>query len=181
MTMSKGERDELRRLVRQRTKVLREEVKARTAELAADVEQKLMARFYDRDQKRLQAEREIQAIVDEANDKVAEALGKVDSQLTGVGRSMIPPGRIFWDQTDRFALRAAAMKDIEARAQAAILSLSRQEVDLLESLARGALESDEAMAFLAGLPSVGELVPAARMDELEAALEATPDHDPRFL
>ncbi len=180
MTMTKSERDELRRLVRQRTKVLREEVKARTTELAADIEQKLMARFYDRDQKRLAAESEIQAIIDEANDRIGEALGRVDMQLTGIGRSMLPPGRIHWDQTDRFALRQAAMRDIEARAQSAILQLSRQEVDLLESLARGALESDEAMAFLASLPSVGELVPAARMEELEAALESAPPSGPEM-
>ncbi len=172
MTMTKSERDELRRLVRQRTKVLREEVKARTTELVADVEQKLVARFYERDQKRLTAESEIQTIIDDANDRIAEALGKVDMQLTGIGRSVLPPGHIRWDQTDRLALRQAAMRDIEARAAAAILQLSRQEVDLLENLARGALESDEAMAFLANLPTVGELVPAARMEELEAALES---------
>ena len=87
---------------------------------------------------------------------------------------MIDQPYIRWDVTDRLALRHAALKDIEARAAAAVLSLSRQEVDLLEQLARVALESEEAMAFLASIPSVGELVPAARMDELEAALEATP-------
>lgn len=181
MTMNKGERDELRRLVRQRSKVLREEVKARTAELAADVEQKLVARFYERDEKRLHAEREIQQIIDDANDKIAEAIGKVDHQITGVGRSAIPPAHIRWDTTDRMALRQAAMKDIESRAAAAVLSLSRQEVNLLEQLARGALESDEAMAFLASIPSVGELVPAARMEELEAALEEQPPHPPWML
>lgn len=179
--MNKGERDELRRLVRQRSKVLREEVKARTAELAADVEQKLIARFYDRDEQRLEAEREIQGIIDEANAKIGEALGKVDMKLTGIGRSMLPPAHIFWDQSDRHALRTAAIKDIEARAAAAILNLSRQEVKLLEELARGALESEEAMAFLASIPSVGELVPAARMEELEAVLADTPSHDPRML
>jgi hypothetical protein len=181
MTMTKGERDELRRLVRQRTKVLRDEVKARTAELAADVEQQLIARFYERDEKRLEAEREIQGIIAAANVQVSEALAKTDSHLTGVGRSFIEPGRIFWDTSDRHALRAAAIKDIEARAAAAVLVLSRQEVTLLEQLARGALESAEAMAFLDSIPSVGELVPAARMEELEAALRNSPPHDPRLL
>ncbi len=181
MTMSKGERDELRRLVRQRTKVLRDEVKARTAELAADVEQKLIARFYERDEQRLVAEREIRAIVAEANLQIGEALAKTDSHVTGVGRSFIDAGPIYWDTSDRHALRAAAIKDIEARAAAAVLVLSRQEVTLLEQLARGALESEEAMAFLDSIPSVGELVPAARMEELEAALRDTPPHDPRFL
>jgi hypothetical protein len=174
MTMNKGERDELRRLVRQRSKVLRDEVKARTAELAADVEQKLVARFYERDEKRMAAEGAIRAIITEANEKIDEVLQGVDHQMTGVGRAMIDQPYIRWDVTDRLALRHAALKDIEARAAAAVLSLSRQEVDLLEQLARGALESEEAMAFLASIPSVGELVPAARMDELEAALEATP-------
>lgn len=178
MSMNKGERDELRRLVRQRSKVLRDEVKARTAELAADVEQKLVARFYERDEKRLQAEREIQRIIDDANTRIGAVLAEIDHQMTGVGRTFIAPAHIRWDTTDRLALRSAALRDIESRAAAAVLSLSRQEVDLLEQLARGALESEEAMAFLANLPSVGELVPAARMDELEAALEASPPMDP---
>lgn len=178
MTISKGERDELRRLVRQRSKVLRDEVKARTAELAADVEQKLVARFYERDQKRLEAEQRINEVVEDANRRIAQILSEVDRQITGVGRAPIGPIHIRWDITDRMALKQAAIKDIEARAANAVLALSRQEVDLLERLARGALESDEAMHFLASIPTVGEMVPAVRMEELEAALGEMPESPP---
>lgn len=179
--MTKTERDELRRLVRQRSKVLRDEVKARTAELAAEVEQTLVARFYERDQKRLEAERAIQTVIDEANGKIMAVLDGVDYQVTGVGRSPLPPAHIRWDTTDRIALRMAAIRDIEARAAAAVLQLSRQEVDLLEKLARGALASEDALAFLASIPTVGELVPSVRMEELERAIDDTPGNDGMWL
>lgn len=175
MPMTKTEREELRRLVRQRFKVLRKEVDQRGAELTADLEQALVARFHDRDGRRVQAEGEVAAIVEEANRKVLEVLRQTDFDLTGVGRSAIPTPRVMWDQTDRQILRIAALADVEAKKSAAKLTLERQEVDVLQRLAMGALESEEARDFLGSIPSVGELVPAARLDELEAALEAPED------
>ena len=47
------------------------------------------------------------------------------------------------------------------------IALDRQEADLLRTLAVGALESEEARAFLAAIPTVGQLVPAARLAELD--------------
>lgn len=56
--------------------------------------------------------------------------------------------------------------------RAALLRLSRQEADLLSELAIGVLESAEARAFLGAIPTVGELVPAARLAQLEAQFGA---------
>jgi hypothetical protein len=52
------------------------------------------------------------------------------------------------------------------------LRLNRQEADLLRDISLGALESDEARQFLTGIPAAAELVPLARMAELEANLGA---------
>jgi hypothetical protein len=44
--------------------------------------------------------------------------------------------------------------------------VERQEADLLRTLAVEALESEEARAFLKMIPSVAELVPSTRLNEL---------------
>lgn len=73
----------------------------------------------------------------------------------------------------REEMRRAAYSSLRSRVASATLRVHRQEADLLKSLATDALQSDAAQAFLAAIPTVAELVPAARLEELEA--EFTPD------
>ena len=56
----------------------------------------------------------------------------------------------------------------------ALLNLDRQEADLLQSLALQTIETDAARQFLAAIPSLGDLVPAARLAEIEAAFDRRP-------
>lgn len=51
---------------------------------------------------------------------------------------------------------------------------------MLRTLAVGAIESEEARAFLAAIPSVSELVPAARLAELEASMTDDDKDGPRW-
>jgi hypothetical protein len=64
-----------------------------------------------------------------------------------------------------------AQQDLNAKVAAAGVTLQRQEADLLRQLAVDAIETDDARTFLAGIPTVSQLVPATRLAELEAALK----------
>jgi hypothetical protein len=71
---------------------------------------------------------------------------------------------------EEMALRREANADLSAKVKAALLKLDRDEADLLRNLSMEAIESEEARSFLSRIPSVGELVPAARLVELEASI-----------
>ena len=53
------------------------------------------------------------------------------------------PPRVNYQREDRWALQNALTSGIDAQAKEALLRLQRQEADLLQQLALGALESDE--------------------------------------
>jgi len=72
---------------------------------------------------------------------------------------------------DRTQLHRALVAGVKQQVVAAALALDRQEADLLRALAMEGLESEAARAFLARIPTVAELVPAARLREIEAAYD----------
>lgn len=168
--MNKGEREELRRLLRSRFKVLRADVAARQAELEAELSQQIEAQFAAEDKAYDDALFQLGLAVDEANRK-ANDLGrelwgrekwgeKHDRQL--VSHAMIPKPGV----AERHRLHQQGRLDIETRVKRALLELERQENELLTELATSALESAESRAFFARIPSVTELVPAYRLQEL---------------
>lgn len=169
MTITKAERAELRSIVRQQFKVLRHEVEQRGVELLGDVEQEIAAKYREEDEAWGRATFVTNEALLEANRKVndvfRELLGDAHREKMYVG-AHLPEQPV----RHRLQLRHEAKTRLEARVKAALLQLDRQEADLLRNLAMGAIESDEARAFLTSIPSVGELVPAARLAELEASL-----------
>lgn len=167
MSITKGERTELRSIVRQQFKVLRHEVLQRQAELMADLEGQIGDRYSDEDKAWADAAHLAHEAVMEANRRVNDAF----RDLTGEAHierayvhAMLPEKPI----RHRLVIRREAAARLEAQVKGALLKLDRQEADLLRTLAIGALESDEAHGFLSAIPTVSELVPAARLAELEA-------------
>ena len=168
--ITKTERNELKAVVRQQMKVLRAEVEQRKAELLADVDEQIVARFSEDDQKWADAAHLAHEAVMEANRKVNDAY----RELTGdrhVERMYVQATVPQKPARERIVLRKAAESRIEEQVAGALLKLQRQEADLIRTLAVGALESEEARAFLDSIPTVSELVPAARLAELEAGLD----------
>jgi hypothetical protein len=169
VTINKGERTELRSIVRQQFKVLRHEVQQRGVELCADLLHEVNEKYSDEDDAWGRASSDAHAAMLEANEKInrlyKELLGDKHVERMYVG-ARLPMQPI----KHRRLLEGEGRKRVEAHVQGAMLKLDRDEADLLRNLAIGALESDEARAFLTAIPSVGELVPAARLEELEAAL-----------
>lgn len=167
----KGERTELKSIVRQQFKVLRSELEQREMEMLADIEQEIVARFSDDDQAWSVVQHKVHEAVMEANRQINDALYEAGYQAKGsTERMWIDTPRMAQPKEDQYQLRRLATSRITAQVRGAKLRLEREEADLLRTLAVGAIESEEAQAFLAAIPSVGELVPAARLAELEAAM-----------
>lgn len=177
MSMTKSERTELQRLVRQRFKLLREEVRGRQAEMTSEIDQAVVVKHQDRDEARAEVQRQVNRIVEKANADIDEAIASAGYHRTGSGRGWIMVPTLSWGDDGRREQRRALVSDLEAKVKQAHLRLDREEVELLQALAIGALESDEAREFLGRIPTVAELVPASRMEELEASFAQPPSDE----
>ena len=172
MSISKGERTELRSVVKGQFKVLRQELLVRQAELVAEMDGQIAHAFADRDIARQAFEDELHDITAESNAKLRAAFANRNFDITGYPGVEYAVPRFRWGDDGRQERRRAALSEIEARVKAAGLHLDRQEADLLRTLSVGALESAEAQAFLSSIPTIGQLVPAQRLAALEAGLDA---------
>ena len=165
--MSKTERTELRSIVKQQFRVLLAEVDQRRAELLASVEEEIAQRFAAADQTWSAFEHKVHEITMAANRQFNDALYEFGyEERSGSEKQWVRAPSMTQPNGERIEMRRLAQARIEAQIRDARVTLNRQEADLLRDLAVGALESDAAREFLAAIPSVGELVPAARLREL---------------
>lgn len=172
--MTPGERRELRTVVRQRMKVLRADIAQRRMELLADAESRLVERYRAQDKQIEDLNFRIAEIAEQASRDITDLIIAVRGEASGV--SVRRPVHLRTPQVnthteDRSQLHRAMVAGIEAQVKNALLSLDRQEADLLQTLALNSLETAAAREFLAAIPSVSELVPAARLREIEAAFD----------
>jgi hypothetical protein len=168
-----GERRELRSVVRGQFKVLRAEVKRREEELQGEVEAELLRQYRAQDDAIAQAKTEwsraysdyllaVRKIGDDLKERRPELIVDVQDCRGSVAFVASDPNRA---QAHRAAVAAIPRQIADAS-----LSLDRSENDILRELSAGAVTSDEARAFLGRIPSVGELVPRARLAEIELSL-----------
>lgn len=170
-----GERRELRALVRGQFKVLHAEVKRRKDELKDEIESELLRQYRAQDD-----------AIGAARDRVAESVRECLRQVEAIGRELkmerpelvVKAGMSFGgpalDATDphRTQEHRAAIAGIPSVIGDAALKLDRQELDILRELAAGALQTEQARAFLTKIPTVGELVPKVRFDAIEAQMRS---------
>lgn len=189
MAITKAERTELRSIVRQQFKVLRAEIAQRKAELIAEAEQRVVERYRERDAAREAVMWKVAEVLEEAGRRLTDLVrphgakhGRdnqwaVDApaEVSVEQPIIISMPTIHWRNEDKVQLHRAMVATIEAEVSGALLQLDRREADLLRTLSVGVLESAEAQSFLTSIPTVGELVPAARLAELEA--ELLPDEE----
>lgn len=172
--MTKTERSELRTLLRAQFKVLRADVDQRAAELLADAEQRVVDRYAETDAARARLTSDVALLVDKWQTEfreIVEAQAEACGGVSGIERLTQP--RIVWLPDRRMALRAAFHAGIVAQAKDAKLRLDRLEVDFLRRLTADAIETSAATEFLRAIPAIGDLVPAARLAELEAQFDGT--------
>ncbi len=174
-TMTPGERRQLAAVLKQQMRILRADIEQRRSELVAEAEARLMERYRDQDR-----------AVSDANEAIRDVLTRAQGEINGIVVNLRaahdgvvvkrPPtvscNGIGHANEDRAQLHRALTAGIEAQVKSALLDLERKEADLLRQLALNSIESDEAREFLANIPKVAELVPAARLREIEAAFDA---------
>ncbi|MGV7669105.1 hypothetical protein PJN91_17180 [Mycobacterium kansasii] len=165
--LTPGDRRELRALVKKQFAVLRNDVKRRKDELVCEIESELLRRYRDQDERIEQARRAIEAARSTYKDTV--------SQIVSGLRATDPTLEIYTDygnkllaqDTRRTQLHKALIASVPQQIADASTKLDQQELELLRDLTLGALDTSQAQQFLSRIPTVGELVPKARLAELD--------------
>ncbi len=174
--MTKGERDDLQRLVRQREKVLKSNAKLRSKELLADFENEMAAEYaFDDDTVWAQAAKAAEVEVAKAQKRVAARCLEL-----GIPERFAPSLRLSWCnrgydnliEKRRNELRRVAESRVEALEQRAKVDIESASCSLQTDIAIAGLTSEIARTFVESLPTVESLMPALSYEEL--AGEADP-------
>jgi hypothetical protein len=161
--MTRDERDNLQRLVRQREKVLKSAAKQRSLELIADFENQMGQEYsFDQDEVWEQATRAAQAVVAKAQaqvharcrelkipDRFAPSLS-LDWHHRGYGNAL---------KSRREELRSMAETRVAAIEQKAVVEIEVSCLAAQTQLALAGLTSDAAKLFIEQLPSIETLMP----------------------
>lgn len=169
--MNKGEREELKRLARERARVAKNDAKRRSADLLADFEIQVASEYdFNRDDV-------WKAAVEAAEKAAVEAAATIADRCVelGIPRELAPTVSFMWHGRGPGAvnarqneLRRVARQRIEAMERAAVHEIDRKALEVQTELVRAGLTSEAALDFLASMPSVDALMPAIDIRELEA-------------
>jgi hypothetical protein len=173
--MSKSEREDLQRLIRQREKVLKSAAKQRSAELIADFENQ-MGQEYAFDQDEVWAK--AVEVADREVNKMQKQIAARCREL-GIPDRFAPSISLDWHHRGydnaiarrRQELRLMAETQIEAIEQKAIVQIELSCLEAQTKIATAGLTSDVAKHFLEELPSVPSLMPALSFAEVAGEAE----------
>ena len=172
--ITKSEREDLQRLVRQREKVLKSAAKQRSAELLADFENQ-MGQCYSFDEDETWA-----AAVNAAEQEVAKARARVAARCVelGIPKQFAPDLDVEWFSRGENAvkqrrdeLRRMAVTRIEAIERDAITKIEMTSLEAQTRLAMAGLTSQAAQQFLSELPPVEKLMPLLSFAEMSGEAE----------
>jgi hypothetical protein len=174
--MTKGEREDLQRLIRQREKVLKSAAKQRSAELLADFENQMGSEYaFDCDEVWERAVKTVEPLVRKAKAQIAAR-----SQELGIPPMFAPDLELGWRHRNyrsatkerQQELRTMATTRIAAIEAKAIVEIEIRSVAAQTEIATQGLTSSTAKTFLDRLPSIEKLMPA--LSYAEIAGEADP-------
>jgi hypothetical protein len=169
-TMTKGEREDLQRLIRQREKVLKSAAQQRSAELLADFENQMGAEYsFDADATWDQATKAADAVVAKCQAQVSARCREL-----GIPDGFAPSLRLDWEargynnsiEKRKVELRRMATTRIEAIEQKAIVEIQKSCLEAQTQIAIAGLTSDAAGKFIKALPNVEKLMPAISFAEM---------------
>lgn len=166
--ISKGEREELRGLLKGRARFAKKFIEQRVAVLNADVEQKLAVTY----KVEAAAWKDLTTTAKEAVEKADEELAQRCRDL-GIPEQFRPKMTFSWYERGETAfaarraeLRRLAVAKINVMAAQAEVEIEGKALEGLELQARSALESAAAHEFLASIPSVDTLMPVLDVADL---------------
>jgi hypothetical protein len=173
--MSKSEREDLQRLVRQREKMLKSAAKQRSAELIADFENQMGQEFsFDQDEVWERATKIAQAALAKANEQIAARCHEI-----GIPKRFAPGLNLRWygrrenaTKQRRDELRQMAETWVEAIERKAITEIELSCLAAQEQIALSGLTTEAARQFVEALPKIEALMP--RLTFAEVAGEAEP-------
>jgi hypothetical protein len=174
--ISKAEREDLQRLVRQRERVLKSAAKQRSAELIADFENQMGQEYsFDQDEIWDKATKAAEAEVDKAQRQVAARC-----RALGIPDRFAPSLDLIWQHRGydnlldkrRAELRVMAKTGVEAIERKAITEIEMSCLEAQTAIAVAGLTSDAARQFIEKLPKIGSLMP--QLSFAEIAGEADP-------
>jgi hypothetical protein len=175
-SISKTEREDLHRLIRQRERVLKSAAKQRSAELIADFENQMGSEFsFDDDKVWKQAMEEAQIEVNKAKQKIAarcRALGIPDRFAPSLDLRWHTRGCDNLVEKRKAELRRMAVTKTEALERRAVTEVEMSCLDAQTKIAIAGLTSQAARAFVEALPGVEQLMP--KLNYAEFAGEADP-------
>lgn len=165
--LSPGDRRELRSLVKKQFDVLRREVKHRKDELTGEIESELLRRYRAQDDQIRQARGEIEAARRTYETACRQIMDTLRELNPDIELSVGYQGQLHAADPNRSQLHRALIASVPQQIADASTKLDQQELSLLRELTIGALDTEAAQQFLSRIPTVGELVPKARLAELE--------------
>lgn len=170
--MTRAERAELARVVRMRAKVARNGIEARKAELLADFETQVEAKYSFDDAAWADITAAAKRAVEEADAKIA---------ALGIPAEFRPELMTSWYRRGHNAskelmaeLRKVAVARLDALAKTAKTLIDRAELDAATALVADGLETSEARAWLDRLPTVEAIMPRISLPEIELTRKAEP-------
>jgi hypothetical protein len=173
--MTRGEREDLHRLIRQREKVLKSAAAQRSAELLADFEQQ-MASIYHYNQDEVW--RRAHAAATEAATEAVRLIAERCREL-GIPDEFAPTLSLYWQGRGAGAvvqrqaeLRRTAKARIAAIEKAACVRIEMISVEMQTEIASHGLTSAAARAFFDTLPKVEELMPPLELRQIEGMLDS---------
>jgi hypothetical protein len=167
--MTKGDRTKLEQLARKRAAVAKSMIGERIKVLRADVEDQLTTEYkFD------------EAIWADINKQAQREVSKADAEIAaicariGVPENLRPSLSLGWHNrgenalaSRRTELRKLAYARIDAGAESAKVAIAANLLDVETELITGGLETAEAAAFVASMPTPEQLLPPVSVGELK--------------
>jgi hypothetical protein len=169
-SMTKGERTEIDRLMRDRARVAKNEIESHAVRVLANIEAQLAAVYPENHTAWADLTEHTRQLLADADTQLAERCRQL-----GIPERFRPSIDFHWHgrgenalKDRRAELRRVAQTELAARVKAAKNEVDRRTVDLRTQLAAGMLESPQAKDFLNAMPSVDDLIPPITLDDLKA-------------
>jgi hypothetical protein len=171
--MTKGERDDLVRLIKQRERVAKTAAEQRSAAMLAEFEQRISEIHTFATNEVWSAA--VAAAVEAA--KEANAKIKAEASSLGIPEEFQPSLSYHWDKRGeseyrerREELRRVAKSEIDAIEKLARTQIETASLQAQTEIIANGLQSEAAMAFLSSLPAIETMMPALDIVQIQAKL-----------
>jgi len=181
--MTKGEREDLIRLIKQREKVAKTAAEQRSAAMLAEFEAQVSAvHAFDTNEVWRAAVEAAQAAAKEAMTKVAQEADKL-----GIPKEFQPALGFSWArrgeneyQARRAELRRVAKAEIDALEKVALVQIEQASVQAQTEVIAHGLTSEAAIEFLRSMPAIETMMPALDVGAIQAKLAERARNTPGY-